>query len=199
MNGGQKILLRLRPAWAQETFYEEDDIVRTMLHEASSRTHFPSRLYLHSILQLTHNVHGPHDKEFYKFLDGLEHEYDDLQRSGYAGEGFYSKGHRVGENMSHDLPLHLAKAKALEAAEKRRRIGVMLGGGGRLGGSGAVIGGMTPRELAAEVGFQNPLVVLLRQSDLVMSRRQKDELGTKKHVARVSWPSERLIKPPRIA
>lgn len=36
VNGGQKILLRLRPAWAPDTFYEEDDVVRTMLHEASS-------------------------------------------------------------------------------------------------------------------------------------------------------------------
>jgi DNA-dependent metalloprotease WSS1 len=88
----------------------------------------------------------------------LEEEYEALQRSGYAGEGFYSKGHRVGENISHDLPPHLAKAKALEAAEKRRKIGVMLGGGGRLGGRGAARRGMTPRELAAEVCLNNPLI-----------------------------------------
>jgi hypothetical protein len=31
---GQKILLRLRPAWAPDTFYPEEDIVHTMLHEA---------------------------------------------------------------------------------------------------------------------------------------------------------------------
>ena len=30
---GQKILLRLRPAWAPDTFYPEEDIVHTMLHE----------------------------------------------------------------------------------------------------------------------------------------------------------------------
>ena len=34
INMGQKILLRLRPAWAPDTFYPEEDVVHTMLHEA---------------------------------------------------------------------------------------------------------------------------------------------------------------------
>jgi hypothetical protein len=38
VNAGQKILLRLRPAWAQDTFYEEDHVVGTMLHEVSAKT-----------------------------------------------------------------------------------------------------------------------------------------------------------------
>lgn len=33
MNGGEKILLRLRPAHAPDTFYDEADVVQTMLHE----------------------------------------------------------------------------------------------------------------------------------------------------------------------
>ncbi len=33
INGGQKILLRLRPASAPDTFYDEDHVVGTMLHE----------------------------------------------------------------------------------------------------------------------------------------------------------------------
>ena len=84
----------------------------------------------------------------------MEEEYEALQRSGYAGEGFHSEGHRVGANVSHDLPPHLARIKALEAAEKRKA-GGMLGGGGRLGGSSAARRGMTPRELAAEVCFRS--------------------------------------------
>ena len=32
---GQKILLRLRPAWAPGTFCPEEDIVHTMLHEVT--------------------------------------------------------------------------------------------------------------------------------------------------------------------
>jgi len=53
INGGQKILLRLRPAYAPDTFYDVEDVVLVMLHE------------------LTHNVHGPHDEKFYKYLSGL--------------------------------------------------------------------------------------------------------------------------------
>ena len=33
INMGQKILLRLRPAWDPDTFYPEEDIIQTMLHE----------------------------------------------------------------------------------------------------------------------------------------------------------------------
>ncbi|KAJ7146267.1 WLM domain-containing protein [Mycena epipterygia] len=132
VNAGQKILLRLRPARAPDTFFEEEEVIQTMLHE------------------LTHNVHGPHDEKFYKFLAGLQDEYDALQRSGYAGEGFFSKGQRVGAAVSHDLPPHLARAKALESAEKRRKAAIVLGnGGGRLGGRINPTN-LTPRELAAQ-------------------------------------------------
>ncbi|KAJ7157090.1 WLM domain-containing protein [Mycena filopes] len=130
VNAGQKILVRLRPARAPETFYEEEELVQTMLHE------------------LTHNVHGPHDEKFYKFLSVLQDEYDALQRSGYSGEGFFSKGNRVGIGASHDLPPHMAKAKALEAAEKRRKGQLAIGSGGRLGGRNDTAN-LTPRQLAA--------------------------------------------------
>ncbi|KAH9897816.1 WLM domain-containing protein [Cubamyces lactineus] len=130
INAGQKILVRLRPADAPDTFFDEEDIVHTMLHE------------------LTHNVHGPHDEKFYKFLSGLEEEYEALRKSGYSGEGFHSEGRRLGTNVSHDVPPHIARQKALEAAEKRRKISVVLGGGGRLGGT--IRGSKSPRELAAE-------------------------------------------------
>jgi len=133
VNGGQKILLRLRPAHAPDTFFDEESIVHTMLHE------------------LTHNVHGPHDEKFYKCLSSLEDEYDALKRSGYAGEGFFSKGHRLGTNVSHNLPPHVARQKALEAAEKRRRLNIIMNGGGRVGGSGVRNhSNKSPRELAAE-------------------------------------------------
>ncbi|KAI0313787.1 WLM domain-containing protein [Amylostereum chailletii] len=130
INGGQKILLRLRPAWAPDTFYPQEDVIRTMLHE------------------LTHNVHGPHDQHFYKFLSGLEDEYEALQRSGYAGEGFFTKGHRLGAGASHNLPPHVARLRALQAAERRKQVGSVLGGGGRLGGGDLANLGLSPRELA---------------------------------------------------
>ncbi|PSS29655.1 hypothetical protein PHLCEN_2v2803 [Hermanssonia centrifuga] len=131
VNGGQKILLRLRPARAPHTFYDEEHVIGTMLHE------------------LTHNVHGPHDEKFYKFLSELEDEFEALKRSGYAGEGFHSNGRRIGENVSHNLPPHVARAKALEAAEKRKNLSNVLGGARRLGGS-VPRRALSPRELAAE-------------------------------------------------
>ncbi|KAG6380792.1 hypothetical protein JVT61DRAFT_5176 [Boletus reticuloceps] len=132
VNAGEQILLRLRPAWAPDTFLEEDAVVRTMLHE------------------LTHNVHGPHDEKFYKSLAELEDEYDALQRSGYAGEGFFSPGYRLGAGVSHDLPPYLARVRALEAAERRRKTETFTqGGGGRLGGRSSALERLSPRELAA--------------------------------------------------
>lgn len=99
--------------------------------------------------ELTHNVHGPHDEQFYKLLAELEDEYDALQRSGYAGEGFFSPGHRLGAGVSHNLPPHLARAKAAEAAEKRRQLSAINKGGGRLGGRVSALNILSPRELAA--------------------------------------------------
>ncbi|KJA28650.1 hypothetical protein HYPSUDRAFT_34122 [Hypholoma sublateritium FD-334 SS-4] len=135
VNAGQKILVRLRPPFSPDTFLLEDDVVQTMLHE------------------LTHNVHGPHDDKFYKYLSSLQDEYDDLQRSGYAGEGFFSAGHRLGTNVSHNVPPNVARIKALEAAEKRVKMERVLNGGGRLGGRSRNTG-LSPRELAARAAEQ---------------------------------------------
>src|SRR5262245_38273315 len=44
VNYGEKILIRLRPASAPDTFYEENDLVGTMLHEVR-----PSRRLIHSL------------------------------------------------------------------------------------------------------------------------------------------------------
>ncbi|KAG6336242.1 hypothetical protein ID866_2861 [Astraeus odoratus] len=111
--------------------------------------------------ELTHNVHGPHDEHFYKFLAALEDEYDTLQRSGYAGEGFFSPGHRLGASVSHNLPVRLARAKAADAAERRRKIEAVTKGGGRLGGRVGALNNLSPRELAARAA----------------ERRRRDELA----------------------
>ena len=150
INAGQKILVRLRPPYAPDTFYGEEDVLHTMLHEVRISMYPCCAGILTLLSQLTHNVHGPHDDKFYKFLAGLEEEYAALRKSGYDGEGFHSAGRRLGTNVSHDLPPHLARQKALDAAEKRRQISLVLGAGGRLGGA-ATDANKTPRELAAEV------------------------------------------------
>jgi DNA-dependent metalloprotease WSS1 len=110
--------------------------------------------------QLTHNVHGPHDDKFYQYLTGLQEEYDALQRSGYAGEGFFAPGQRVGVGISHNVPVHVARSKALEAAEKRMKFSQVLGGGGRLGGTTLVNRNLDPRELAARVSTGHDLLLI---------------------------------------
>ncbi|KAF5392428.1 hypothetical protein D9757_002297 [Collybiopsis confluens] len=136
VNRGQKILVRLRPDHSPDSFMPEEDVVQTMLHE------------------LTHNIHGPHDEKFYKFLSGLQEEYSALQRSGYSGEvsirGFFSNGHRLGTNISHNLPPHQARAQAIAAAETRRNLSQTLGGSRRLGGGSSTDKALTPRERAAK-------------------------------------------------
>jgi hypothetical protein len=104
--------------------------------------------------QLTHNVHGPHDAKFYAYLADLEQEYETLRRSGWDGEGFLSNGTRLGKGVSHDVPVHAARQKILDAIEKRKRAGGLSSGPQRLGG--AQTGPrLTPRELAAEVWFMS--------------------------------------------
>ena len=99
---------------------------------------------------MTHNVHGPHDSKFYKFLEDLEVEYAELRSTGYSGEGFFGNGKRLGTETSHNLPPHLARAKAIEAAEKRRKLHTISGGGARKLG-GKLPKGLNPRDLAAQV------------------------------------------------
>ncbi|KAJ9120615.1 hypothetical protein QFC22_002544 [Naganishia vaughanmartiniae] len=132
VNKGSKILLRLRPPQAPDTFYEVEQLVLVMLHE------------------LTHNVYSPHDASFYKLLGELEEEWYALKRKGYSGEGFHSNGARLGGY--HSVPEHIGRIKALEAAEKRRVKSTLMGKGGRLGGAAVAGEGVrkSPREMAVE-------------------------------------------------
>lgn len=82
--------------------------------------------------RLTHNVHGPHDEKFHRFLKELEDEYTAVRIAGYSGEGFYSNGTRLGVGRSHNPSMTDARRQALAAAEKRRALST--GSGQKLGG-----------------------------------------------------------------
>ncbi|KAL1748931.1 WLM domain-containing protein [Schizophyllum fasciatum] len=121
VNRGHQIFLRLRPAVRPATFYDVEFVMGTLLHE------------------LAHNHRGPHDEVFYAYLDGLENEYAALRRSGYAGEGFYSRGRTLG-----------GRPGARLGGVPRERVGRRLGvgssagvgrGAGRLGVSAVALGG----------------------------------------------------------
>lgn len=116
-------------------------------------------------------MHGPHDEKFYKFLSRLQEEYDELQRSGYAGEGFFTAGKKLGG--SRNVPQYQARSKAVDAAEKRRKISQSLAdaGGRTLGATERGAKTLSLRELAAKVSL------LLRRDTLsVLSIRKAAEV-----------------------
>lgn len=110
-----------------------------------------------SIVQLTHNVRGPHDKIFDDQLEALFKELDALQSSGYSGEGFHGKGSRVGVGHSHDsLSPAEARLKSLKKLEEREKITRLLGKGGRLGGRDVDTKGKRPSDILADVSLLLP-------------------------------------------
>ena len=116
-------------------------------------------------------MHGPHDQTFYSFLSGLEEEYYELKRSGYAGEGFFSNGRRLGAGIPQTVPALVAQQRALEreAAERRTRTRANTAPGPvRLGGGNLASLGLTPRELAILVRTSPPHLVT-RFYDLTVS------------------------------
>lgn len=95
--------------------------------------------------RMAHIVRGPHDAQFYKLLEELKRETEDLIASGYSGEGFFSDGHNLG---SRSVPTYLSKQVAANAAEKRLQLSKLCPPGGvRLGGGGSK--NRTPAQLAA--------------------------------------------------
>ncbi|KAI8146888.1 WLM domain-containing protein [Fennellomyces sp. T-0311] len=115
VNRGGKINIRLRPHYDDNTFIEYNDLLGTMLHE------------------LTHIVRGPHDAVFYKLLDELNDELDELILTGQRGyQPFEGQGNKLGGSLAGD-----PRTIALIAAEKRRQgqRRMIPVGGVRLGGS----------------------------------------------------------------
>ncbi|KAJ3193409.1 hypothetical protein HK101_004885 [Irineochytrium annulatum] len=139
VNRGQEIRVRLRPHYDQDKFMDFESVLGTMLHE------------------LSHNIRGPHDAQFYKILDELTKELENLMAKGWKGDGFDGPGMRVGQGYSHNVPEYEKRKAALSAAEKRAVTGKMmvpvggrkLGGGTGGGGLGALERIMTPGQLAA--------------------------------------------------
>lgn len=116
MNKGQKILLRLRYPGDRNQFLPIEQVTDTMLHE------------------LAHIVHGPHDGKFHALWDQLRDEHEGLLMKGYTGEGFLSKGHKLGGTVR--APPQEARRVARAAAEERaRQAERSRGSGQRLGGA----------------------------------------------------------------
>lgn len=116
VNHGQKILLRLRYPGDKTQFLPIEQVTDTMLHE------------------LCHIVHGPHDGKFHALWDQLRDEHEGLLMKGYTGEGFLSKGRKLGGGGR--VPMQEARRLARAAAEQRSQQAIReRGSGQRLGGA----------------------------------------------------------------
>lgn len=133
-NHGQRIDIRLRSPSSRSSFLPYQSILGTLLHE------------------LAHIEVGPHNASFYKLLDQLNKECDDLIAAGNDGSdaaSFAGKGTRLADWSVRTVPKHLSREKALAAALTRQRVGAIMSKGGvRLGGSADIARLCDPREMA---------------------------------------------------
>ena len=98
VNGGQKICVRLRDANAPTSFLPYDHILGTLLHE------------------LVHIVHGPHAAPFYKLLDELTDECEQLMAQGVTSltsEPFAGRGEKLAPGLR-PIPRHKLAERAAE-------------------------------------------------------------------------------------
>lgn len=133
VGGGAEIKIRLRKPNREMEFYPYESLLGTMLHE------------------LTHNEHGPHDAKFYKLLDEITNECEELMAKGISGtgQGFDAPGRRLG-GFSHNPSLSSLRQKALAAAEKRARLGTLVPSGpNHIGGNKEMMKLLTPSQAAA--------------------------------------------------
>jgi len=138
-----------------------------MLHELTHNVHGPHDEKFYAFLKVLNDeydglISGGYSGSSRALLLSFDHarptSFPDLAIlfvacSSSPGEGFLSNGTRVGVGVAHDLPPHLAKAKALAAAEERAKKQRLMGPGGKIGGVKRV--GKTPRELAADVSIRD--------------------------------------------
>jgi len=133
IDGGREVRVRLRRHNHESEFYPYEDVLGTLLHE------------------LTHNVHGPHDAKFYKLLDEITKECEELMAKGITGtgQGFDAPGKRLG-GYTHNPPPTNLRSAAAAAAEKRARSGVLMPSGShRLGGDSEIMKALSPLQAAA--------------------------------------------------
>ena len=118
-----EICLRLRPASSPDSFLPYESVLMTMLHE------------------LAHNIHGPHAAPFYKLLDELTKECEELMAKGIGGGNFDgpSAGRVGGKNAGRELSSFDRRQAALCAAEERaRKQSLMPSGPRKLGGDASL-------------------------------------------------------------
>lgn len=105
------------------------------------------------VRRLSHIIHGPHDEHFHKLWNQLRDEHEQLLRKGYTGEGFLSKGQKLGG--SGRIPMQEARRRARAAAEKRKAL--TAGSGQKLGGT-PIRRGQDVRKIIADAATRRATV-----------------------------------------
>lgn len=114
MHRGQEVKIRLRPAGSQAAFYDWNHVLGTMLHE------------------LCHNRIGPHNAEFYKLLDDLWTEAEELMDKGITGTAQGFDAASAGRLGAHGfIPTHNPPEHKMADAIRKVRGGVGLAAAGR--------------------------------------------------------------------
>ena len=166
LNMGQRVRLKLRKNNSGDWF-DYDHVVLVMLHE------------------LCHNDIGPHNAKFFKLLDEITVECEELMAKGIGGSGagFDAKGQRLGHRGGWGgIETRDPRKAAAEAAAKRAGYQAAMGPAGAenwaAGGAGAATQ-LGPREAAAaaaerrlraerfarENGLMNDVVVIDDEDD----------------------------------
>lgn len=116
INRGEEIRVRVRTPSSKNEFFDYNSILGTLLHE------------------LTHIACGPHNSDFYKLLDELESECEELISKGIFGHGFDTEGKRLGGSSKNPISKYQTREKAAMAAEQRMQT-LMTSNPQRLGGT----------------------------------------------------------------
>ena len=166
LNMGQRVRLKLRKNNSGDWF-DYEHVVLVMLHE------------------LCHNDIGPHNAKFFKLLDEITVECEELMAKGIGGSGagFDAKGQRLGHRGGWGgIETRDPRKAAAEAAARRAGYQAAMGpaGGRKLGGGAAAVHAqLGPREAAAaaaerrlraerfarEHGLMNDVVVIDDEDD----------------------------------
>ncbi|KAL1303698.1 hypothetical protein AAFC00_007050 [Neodothiora populina] len=135
INRGYKICVRLRYNHALGTFLPFEQTLDTMLHE------------------LSHIVWGAHDANFHALWDELRNEHETLLTRGYTGEGFLSKGSRLGGGR---VPPHSELRRLARANAEKRRV-LQKSSGQRVGGAPLHRGSDTRQVIAEAAQRRNTI------------------------------------------
>eukprot|EP00850_Spirogloea_muscicola_P020364 SM000213S06829 [mRNA] locus=s213:204039:211980:- [translate_table: standard] len=133
VNGGQEVRIRLRRPGRDSGFFPYEHVLGTLLHE------------------LVHIEHGPHDAKFYKLLDDVTKDCDELVAKGIrgTGQGFDAPGRRLG-GFNRSLAPASVRDAVRAAAERRFVAGrAMPAGPQRLGGDSSLAKLLPPAQAAA--------------------------------------------------